>query len=64
MKFYLRDFRGNEIYIYRSMRVNKLKVVHPFRGYTFKPFTIISRYFSGTVYEPNVKLLPRIAYYQ
>lgn len=64
MKFYFRKFRGNGIYLYRGRRSQRVKVVTPFRGHTFKPFAIIAKYFSGTVYEPTVKLLPRIAYYQ
>jgi hypothetical protein len=64
VRFYFRKFRGNEVYIYKGRRSQKVKVVSPFRGHTFKPFTLISKYFSGTVHDARVTLLPRIAYYQ
>ena len=64
MKFYLRRFRGDGIYMYKDRHSQKVKVCAPFRGHTLKPFSLIAKYAKYTVYEPNIKLCPRIAYYQ
>ena len=64
MRFYFRKFRGDGIYLYKAKRSQKVKVCAPFRGHTFKPFALIAKYSKYTVYCPDVKLLPRIAYYQ